>query len=680
MGGIMYKKRAVLLTTSEVTRDALVNQLNEYLNDEIEIIGYDVEYGLDDMVDADLYIFSSSLQYNELLIAGYSFEGKNIVIGQRTVNTDHLDLIVGIPDKTEVLFINDSKESTLDSIEMLNELGVNHIKYIPFYPGSELTNVETTIGITQGEPGLVPDNIETVIDIGTRIFDFTTIAKILGAFGIIDSKGGMFSKKYLQKIIGIAQKLSQSRNRISQLSENLKNVIEGLEEGLLAYDSNGKITVFNEYLKRILKPRSSTTVGMKLNQVIFNKNLLTYLMDETRGENKVMTLDGEEVIIYKTNVSWKGVTIASFKPSRPGAFSNGNKRKKVINSGYIAKYTMDDIVGNSSLIKESKRIADKLAHTDMTILIEGESGTGKEMFASAIHNTSERKNSPFLAINFSALPDDLIESELFGYEEGAFTGAKKGGKEGFFEQADCGTIFLDEIGDTSLKVQARLLRVLEEKEVMRIGGNKIRPVNVRVVAATNKNLAKMVEENKFREDLYFRLKMGYVYLPPLRKRRIDIPLLLDQLISTSTIENVDISNEVYDELKEYDWLGNVRELKNTVTYMLAVKTGQSITLNDLPQKSFFKGKGQSVSLPELTHSTSVYELDRFEKLIMNAIYDHPGIGRKSLSEMSYKSDLGMSENQIRGRLNKLEKEGLIKKKKGRFGTSLTHLGVKLINK
>jgi len=676
----MNRKRAVLLTTTEVTRDALVNQLNEYLDNEIEVIGYTVERGLDDMVDADLYIFSSDLQYQELLMEGYSFESKNIIIGKRTVNTDRLDQIVDLPEKTKALFVNDSKESTIESIEILNELGVNHIEYIPYYPGAKFKKIDADIGITPGEMALVPDGVETVIDIGTRIFDFTTIAKILVAFGVIDDKGGMFSKKYLQDIIGIAQKLSVSKNRASELQDNFKTVIEGLEEGLLAYDSHGKITVFNDKLKRILKLKSSGTVGLRLNQVVSNQKLIEYLMDNDKHDHKIMTLEGEEVMIHKTQAAWKGVTIATFTASHSNSSVNGVMRKKVINSGYIAKYTMDDIVGESSLIKASKRIASKLAQTDMTILIEGESGTGKEMFASAIHNTSDRKYAPFLAINFSALPEDLIESELFGYEDGAFTGAKKGGKEGFFEQADGGTIFLDEIGDISLKVQARLLRVLEEKEVMRIGGNKIRPINVRVIAATNRNLSQMVEDKQFREDLYYRLKMGYIYLPPLRQRRDDIPLLLDQLLSVSTIEDVHISDEVYAELRKYEWLGNVRELRNTVTYMLAVKTDQIITLNELPQKSFFKDRNQERLQSEEDRDESTNRLDRFEKFILNAIYDQPGIGRKHLSEKSYEAGLGLTENQIRGKLNKFEREGLIEKRKGRFGTSITETGEKMISK
>jgi len=669
----MKHKRAVLLTESDATRKALIEQLREYLDD-VDIIGHPIDQGDASLLDADLYIVSSALQYNELLRMGYDFSRKKVIIGKRTVNTEHLDQVVEIEAGTEVLLINDSEESAYDSIRILNYLGVNHINYVAYYPGIELDITKYSIAVTVGEIELIPNSVTQIIDIGTRIFDFSTIAKILIDFDMIDEKGGMFSIKYLQKIIRIAQNLSASKSRISELTENLKTVVDGLEEGLLAYDRNGKITVFNENLKKMLKPRSANSVGMKLNHVIFNQKILAYLMDMKNFDNKIITLEGEEVIIHKTKAMWKDVTIATFNASRPEAFAIGNNHHKIINKGFVGKYKMDDIVGESPAIKKVKEIAEKLAKTDMTILVEGESGTGKEMFASAIHNISNRSNAPFLGINFSALPDDLVESELFGYAEGAFTGAKKGGKEGFFEQANDGTIFLDEIGDISLKVQARLLRVLEEKEIMRIGGNKIQPVNVRVIAATNKDLSKLVEENKFREDLYFRLKMGFLQLPPLRQRREDISLILNQLIATSTIEDIRTSSEVSETLKNYDWLGNVRELKNTVIYMLAIKSGDVLTIDDLPQKSFFKTSKSA----KTNDVISVYEPDRFELFILKTLYEQPGIGRKALSDLSYKNLVGMTENQIRGKLKRMDDEGLLERRKGRLGNVLTKTGRSLV--
>ena len=205
-------------------------------------------------------------------------------------------------------------------------------------------------------------------------------------------------------------------------------------------------------------------------------------------------------------------------------------RTNLMKRGHTSKYDFSNIIGKSKKITETKEIARKLARSNSTLLLIGESGTGKELFAHAIHKASNKQHGPFVAVNFAALPENLLESELFGYEEGAFTGARKGGHAGLFEQAHKGTIFLDEIGDASMKIQARLLRVLQEKEVLRIGGTKIIPIDVRIIAATNKNLEDLVSAGKFREDLFYRLKVLPIRIPPLRERKEDIPLLIEKML------------------------------------------------------------------------------------------------------------------------------------------------------
>lgn len=208
----------------------------------------------------------------------------------------------------------------------------------------------------------------------------------------------------------------------------------------------------------------------------------------------------------------------------------GKFYRKIHLRGHVAKYTFDDILFQSSEIKRTIETAQRYSEVDSNILIIGETGTGKEIFAQSIHNHSNRKNNPFVAINCAALPENLLESELFGYAEGAFTGAMKGGKQGFFELAHRGTIFLDEIGEISPKMQSRSLRVLQEREIMRIGDDKVIPVDVRILSATNKDLMQMVKSNDFREDLYYRLSVLDLVLPPLRERREDIPLLVNAFI------------------------------------------------------------------------------------------------------------------------------------------------------
>jgi PAS domain S-box-containing protein len=232
------------------------------------------------------------------------------------------------------------------------------------------------------------------------------------------------------------------------------------------------------------------------------------------------------------------------------------------------KYKPEDIIGSSKAINEVRKLIEKAAKVPATVLLRGESGTGKELFANSIHAQSSRSHKNFVRVNCAALSDSLLESELFGYDEGSFTGALKGGKKGLFEEANKGTIFLDEISEISLNTQAKLLRVLQEKEIIRVGSNKNIPVDVRVIAATNADLSKAIKEGKFREDLFYRLSILPIYIPPLRDRKEDIPLLVKSFIAKFNDEYgrniVDISEEALRILQSHDWPGNVRELENTI--------------------------------------------------------------------------------------------------------------------
>ncbi|GAI93738.1 unnamed protein product, partial [marine sediment metagenome] len=233
-----------------------------------------------------------------------------------------------------------------------------------------------------------------------------------------------------------------------------------------------------------------------------------------------------------------------------------------------SKYTFEDIVGKSRGMTIAKEQARKAAQTPATVLLQGESGTGKELFAHAIHHVSKRKYKQFIRVNCSALVDTLLESELFGYEGGSFTGAKKTGKKGLFEEADKGTIFLDEIGVMSLNLQAKLLRVLQEKEIIKVGGRKPINVDVRIISATNINLKNAVKEGRFRDDLYYRLYVIPIYIPPLRERKEDMHLLVNNLIRKFNQDfgrNIKgISSEALNLLLDYHWPGNVRELENVI--------------------------------------------------------------------------------------------------------------------
>lgn len=314
--------------------------------------------------------------------------------------------------------------------------------------------------------------------------------------------------------------------------------------------------------------------------------------------------------------------------------------KKQLTEMRGAKYSWDSILGNSERMVHANYMSRKAAQTRSNVLLLGESGTGKELFAHAIHNGSDRAHEKFVKVNCAAIPAELLESELFGYDEGAFTGAKKGGKIGKFELAKGGSIFLDEIGEMPLKMQSKLLRVLQEKEIERVGGTKTLPIDVRVIAATNQNLMKMVEEGEFREDLFYRLNVMAIEIPPLRDREGDVEPLARKLIEK--ISNnlgkyvLYISNEAVRCLIAYDWPGNVRELENVLERAINLADGDTILPIHLPYyitQSKLKRQNKKGTLRDIVEETekemilSVLKETKGNKLKTSEILD---ISRSSL--------------------------------------------------
>jgi DNA-binding NtrC family response regulator len=287
------------------------------------------------------------------------------------------------------------------------------------------------------------------------------------------------------------------------------------------------------------------------------------------------------------------------------------------------RYSFENIIGSSDKMKEVLDLAGRVAASEASLLITGESGTGKELLAKGVHFNSRRANGPFVAVNCAAIPEALIESELFGHVKGSFTGAVRD-KEGKLELADGGTLFLDEIGDLRIDLQAKILRALQEREVDRVGGGKPLPVDVRVIAATNKDIEQAVKEGSFREDLYYRLNVITLFIPPLRERREDIPLLARHFLKKfNTDDDVRLDASALSLLMEYGWPGNVRELENVIERASVLKRGELITKNELPEKLKKERIGVEeivLNLPE--QGISLEELEK--KLIIKALEKHNG--------------------------------------------------------
>ena len=374
------------------------------------------------------------------------------------------------------------------------------------------------------------------------------------------------SERTIKRAITLASKVAQDRIFIKEKAERLNAVINSSVEGILFLNKLGQVESCNHAAEKMFKVKENEILRKKADQ-LFDSELKYLLKLPNLAARNNFTYNNinvtcEPLIVDQVRI---GTVITCRKVSSIQKLET-KIRRELHQKGLVAKYTFDDVVHQSQNTKKVIQLARDYARTDSTVLIIGESGTGKELFAQGIHNASQRKEGPFVAVNCAAFPESILESELFGYVDGAFTGARRGGRQGVFELAHGGTIFLDEIGEIPAHIQTRLLRVLQEKVVMRIGDDKVTPVDIRVIGATNQKLWNLVQEGKFRLDLYFRLSVLLLENPPLSKRPKDIPVIVNHFLkkSNSQLMFEEFSEELQQFFLTYSWPGNVRQLENVL--------------------------------------------------------------------------------------------------------------------
>lgn len=377
----------------------------------------------------------------------------------------------------------------------------------------------------------------------------------------------IYSKESISQALYAAERIALSERKYAEQAQAIQAVFDFAHSGILAVDSKGTITNINKNAVGIAKLQKKDMLGRPAKSFFSKSRLHTVLDTGQPAIDQVEKINSRDILTNWAPLIIKGRphgAVATFQPIGTVQAAEQKIRINLHKKGLIAKNKLDDIIGKSEIILQAKRQARLFAESESTVLIIGETGTGKEIFAQGIHNASKRAQGPFVAINCAALPENLLESELFGYEGGAFTGARKQGKIGLFELAHGGTIFLDEIGEIAKGIQARLLRVLEEREVMRIGGNRVIPVDVRVIGATNKRLCELVQES-FRDDLFYRLCVLLLKLPSLRERPKDVPTFLKhflQELNCNIPRPILTSIVKQEQFRTYQWPGNVRELRN----------------------------------------------------------------------------------------------------------------------
>jgi len=393
-------------------------------------------------------------------------------------------------------------------------------------------------------------------------------------------------KEALMQSILEAERVAEVRRRELEKTKRIKSIIDFAYEGIITVDQKGVIDTFNPRAVKIFKIEAYKIIGKNINKIFPEFNFSKIKKIGKKIEGKLWVVGDTKIVANIIPIIINDETVrvvVTFQKVSQIQKTEQKIREKLYLKGNIAENIFDDIIGQSKIFRNSKEEAKNYAQVNSPVLLYGETGTGKELFAQAIHNYSLRRNKPFVAFNCAALPESLLESELFGYVRGAFTGAKKEGKVGLFEQAHEGTIFLDEIGEISQNIQARLLRVLQEHKVRRLGDDKVIPIDVRIIASTNKKLIQLVKQNKFRDDLYYRINVLNLEIPPLQERKEDISLLVNFFIKKygnkfkKVVEG--ISEEGIQILENYNWPGNIRQLENVIE-RLVVRTNKSFIMTN----------------------------------------------------------------------------------------------------
>lgn len=396
------------------------------------------------------------------------------------------------------------------------------------------------------------------------------------------------SQDSVRRAINEARRVNMVRKQEMKKTEQFRAILDFSYDGIIALDKEAKITVFNKASEKISGWKAENAIGKYIANVI-PKAHCQKLLDSGEPEiGEFLEIGNAKVIANRVPIivdnKVEGV-VTTFQQIERLQKLEGKVRRKLAERGFAAKYTFENILGSSPAIQNAINLAKEYAVVNSTILIHGQTGSGKEMFAHSIHHASKRKDEPFVAVNCAALPESLLESELFGYVEGAFTGARKQGKAGMFEMAHRGTLFLDEVGEMSHMLQARLLRVIEQGEVMRLGDSSIIPVDVRLITATHKNLKKMVEHSEFREDLYFRLNVLSLNVPTLRVRGNDIIFIgykfLNEFCSRRDKPFGRFTADAESILLNYSWPGNLRELRNAMERLALRSWKEEIEAEDI---------------------------------------------------------------------------------------------------
>ncbi|WP_394862810.1 sigma-54 interaction domain-containing protein [Paraclostridium bifermentans] len=677
----MKKRELAIVTLKKDAGEIYANQINYFLGDSIKINLYSFEEGGFTFFEEKLILLSVNLKYEEILKMCNS--DAQIIIPNLTFEKSSFEKICKI-NKNETVFVyNLSKSMALETIAIIYRLGVDIPNLIPCYP--EMKKIpENSIVLTPGEKLNIEAKNCKIIDLEYRIIDLSSIADIAMKLNLESLIQEDLVKKFMDKIVPISYITEKLLVTQTKLENQFDFLLSAIDDGIIGVSNEGIVQFYSHVAREILSINGNEMIGKYIGEYVKSLDFDQIIKKEVPYFQKLIKVNNIDINmeVKYTHISVFNGFIIKVSKFHQAEKKQAKLRAQLMSSGNVSKYNFDDIIGCSDSIKNTKKIAYKMAQSDSSILIIGESGTGKELFAQSIHSASRRSQGPFVAVNCSTFQEGLLQSELFGYDEGAFTGARKGGKIGLFELANKGTIFLDEIGEMDLNSQATLLRVIQEKQIRRVGSDKIIDVDIRIIAATNRDLKKLVCENKFRKDLFYRLNVLPLKIAPLRNRNEDVFLIFESFKKNLDVK-FSLSDELVEVFKTYNWEGNIRELRNLVEYCSYLDKS-IIEVYDLPEYMLESIKHKDYCL-ELSNKNDIKNISNLKRdlrdyifvleKINNAYVLKQRIGRRKIYEYALEEKMFLTEQQIRSILIELQEFGFVKILSGRGGSVITEKGI-----
>ncbi len=657
------KKTLGIISKSRRMADFYAGLLSGLFGGMAEIYASSLEDGsIRKLRDCDLYLVSVTSY--DLIYHSWAKEflppEARTVQASVTFSMKTVEALRAYPEGTKALLVNQTRHMAMESISQLYHLGISNIEFLPYYPGAE-NPPDISAVFTPGEAELVPPGAD-VVDLGHRRLTANTVCELalrLGNPAFLESRE---FAAYTASLADVDYSLQTLSYNSLTMESKLELILNALDAGIVCVDEEGLITLVNRAAEEQLCSRGEELLGRSAAEALPELSF-------AKGP-RLASILGRDFSVTTAPLYIRERPLGTFAILRP--FQEVEEQQATLRlqktpKSHHAKYTFQDIEGVSPAIRRTREIARRVAGSSASIMLDGESGTGKELFAQAIHNASPRRDRPFIAVNCAALSETLLESELFGYEEGAFTGAKRGGRAGLFECAHQGTLFLDEIETISPAFQSKLLRVLQEQEVVRIGSVSPIPVDVRILSATNEDLSERVRQGSFRRDLYYRLNVIPLHIPALRERREDI-LLLAESFRRQFRASFTLSKPVQEALLRHRWTGNIRELRNCMEYLHHMGL-KEVTLEDLPGQFSDRAPTRFRDRPGVSgREWAVWR-------VLGDLYPQGrGIGRQGLVRACGSLGVCLSEHEVREELRRFQGAGWLAVSQGRSGTRLTEAG------